>query len=131
MNNPMNITSVAELKAAIRVLEDEHEEKGRLLRDHVFLIYEKMKPANLIRDTFKDLFSSSVPSENITGAAAGMAGGYLLKKLFVGRSSGVFRNLIGSVLQYGVTNFLSSNSALIKSVGLSIFDMIFRRKKEE
>jgi hypothetical protein len=131
MNNPGKITSVAELRSAISVLEGEHEAKEILLKDHARVIYESLRPVNLIRDILTDLFSSSVTSENIQGTAAGMAGGYLLKKLFVGKSAGTFRNIIGSVLQYGITNFLARNSALIKAVGLSVFDMIFKRKKAE
>jgi hypothetical protein len=129
MNNQENIRSVAELKGAIRILESEQELKGRLLKEHTLVVYERFKPVNLIRDIIKDLFSSSYPVDDISGTAAGMTGGYLLKKLFVGRSSGVFRNLLGYVLQYVSTNYLARNSAIIKAVALSVFDMIFRKKK--
>jgi|WetSurMetagenome_2_1015567.scaffolds.fasta_scaffold04765_9 hypothetical protein len=131
MNNQGNIRSVAELKGAIRVLESEQELKGRLLKEHALVVYERLKPVNLIRDIIKDLFSSSYPVDDISGTAAGMTGGYLLKKLFVGRSSGVFRNLLGYVLQYVSTNYLARNSAMIKAVALSVFDMIFRKKKAD
>jgi len=131
MNNAGNITSVAQLRDAIRVLESEQELKGRLLKEHALVIYDRLRPANLIRDLLKDLFSSSYPVDDISGTAAGMTGGYLLKKLFVGRSSGAIRNLLGYVLQYVATNFLARNSATIKAVALSIFDMIFRKKKAD
>jgi len=131
MNNPDNITSVAELKGAIRILEGEQQLKGRLLKEHALVVYERFKPVNLIRDLLKDLFSSAYPVDDISGTAAGMTGGYLLKKLFVGKSSGAFRNLLGYVLQYVATNFLARNSAIIKAVALSVFDMIFRKKRAD
>ena len=38
-----NITSVSGLKNAIRELEIEQSVKGRLLKDHIYLIFAKIK----------------------------------------------------------------------------------------
>jgi len=128
MNSTGSIASVADLKKAIQNLEEQQEEKGQLLKDHVLLIYERLKPANIIRNTLKDLLSS-FSSDGFPAEAAGIAGGYFARKFFVGKSSGTIRNLIGSLLQYGVSEFLARNTDMIKSAALAAFDFVFRKRR--
>ena len=45
-----NITSAAELKDAIQLLEAEQSIKGQLLRELLFLTYEGLKPVNLLKN---------------------------------------------------------------------------------
>jgi hypothetical protein len=123
------ITSVAELKNAIQILENEQRVKGNALKEQVLLTYESLKPVNLIKNTIKELISSTLQVENISGAAAGMLSGYLMKKLFVGKSTSPFKKLLGLVFQYGITNLMAQNSAVIKSAGLALFQY-FRGKKK-
>lgn len=124
-----NITSVAGLKNAIQLLEIEQNIKGELFKKQVIITYESLKPANLIKHTLKDLFSNSFQGEGITGIAAGMTGGFLLKKLFVGRSGNPFKKLLGSIIQYGITNLVAQNADLIKSF-IPAFVKIFSGKRK-
>ena len=111
------ITSVAALKNAIRVMEVEQQSKELELKEQFALTYESLKPINLIRNTLKNLFTSSFLGEDISGTAVGAAGGYLVKKLLVGSSGNMLRKLIGAALQIGVTNIASHKSDVIKSFG--------------
>ena len=62
-----NITSVAGLKNAIQELEIEQNVKGQLLKEQIYLIYESLKPVNLLRNTLKETFSSDYLTENFSG----------------------------------------------------------------
>jgi hypothetical protein len=124
-----NITSVVGLKNAIQVLEVDQDVKGRLLKEQVYLIYESLKPINILRNSLKDLFSSHYMIENMSGTAIGAASGFLLKKVFVGASANLFRKLIGSVLQFGITNIIAQNSDQIKSFVQAIFHHLFSKKE--
>ncbi len=124
-----NITSAAGLKDAIQVLEAEHVIKGQLLKDQFFLTYESLKPVNLIRNTLKEISSSPYLIDNISGAAMGLASGFLSRKIFVGTSGNLIRRLIGSILQFGVTNVVAQNSGVIKSAGLAILQHFFHNKQ--
>jgi hypothetical protein len=53
-----NITSSADLKDAIKLLEVEQEMKEQLLRDQLYLTYESLKPLNLLKNTLKEISSS-------------------------------------------------------------------------
>jgi hypothetical protein len=59
----------------------------------------------------------------------GLASGFLSKKIFVGASGSLFRKLIGSILQFGITNVVAQNSSIIKSIGQAIFQYFIRKKE--
>jgi hypothetical protein len=124
-----NITSVAELKNAIQFLEAEQSRKAQLLKEQFFLVYENLKPVNLLRKALQDLSSSPLLIDNIFSSATGLASGYLSKKLYVGSSGNLFRKLIGSIIQLGVTMAISRRPDLIKSVGKFILQFILRRNE--
>jgi hypothetical protein len=84
---------------------------------------------NLIRHTLKEISSSPYLIENISGSAMGLLSGFLSRKIFVGSSGNLFKKLIGSVLQFGVTNIVAQNSDVIKSVGQTVLHHFFRKKE--
>jgi len=126
-----NITSIAGLKNAISALEIEQGVKGQLLKEQVYLTYESLKPVNLLRNTFKELFSSQKMKENMSGSAIGAASGFLLKKIFIGESANKFRKITGTILQFGIKNFIAQNSDQIRSFGQAIFHHFFRKKDRQ
>ena len=124
-----NINSAAELKDAIQLLEAEQSIKGQLLREQLFLTYEGLKPVNLLKNALKEISSTPYLIDNISGTAMGLLGGFLSKKIFVGTSGNLIRKLFGSVLQIGVTNLVTQNSEIIKSVGQALIQHFFQKKK--
>ena len=124
-----NITSAVELKDAIQLLEAEPSIKGQLLREQLFLTFESLKPVNLLKNALKEISSTPYLIDNISGTAMGLLGGFLSKKIFVGASGNLIRKLFGSVLQIGVTNLVTQNSEIIKSVGQALIRHFFQKKK--
>jgi hypothetical protein len=124
-----NITSIAELKNAIQLLEVEQDLKGKLLKEHFYLTYESFKPVNLLKDTLNDIVKSPYMVDNILGTALGLASGYLSKKIFIGTSGNKIKKLIGYIMQFGITNVVAQNSDAIKSFGRSVFQSFFRKKE--
>jgi len=122
------ITSVAGLKNSILLLEAEQSIKSQLLKDQLFITYESLKPVNLIKHTLKEISSSPYLIDNISGSAMGLLSGFLSRKIFVGTSGNLLKKLIGSVLQFGVTNIVAQNSDVIKSVGQTVLHYFFRKK---
>ncbi len=76
-----NITSIAELKNAIQLLEVEQADKGKLLKEQFYSTVESFKPANLIANTLNDIEKSPYLIENILGAAVGLVTGFYSNKL--------------------------------------------------
>jgi hypothetical protein len=124
-----NITSIDGLKNAIQLLEEEQAIKGHLLKEQFYLTYESLKPVNLFKSTLNDISSSPYLIDNILGTAIGLVTGYLSKKIFIGTSGNIFRKLIGSIMQYSVTNVVAKHPDTIKSIGQFIFQHILRKKE--
>ena len=124
------ITCAAELKIAIQNLEFEQEIQGQLLKEHFFLTFDSLKPANLIKNALQDITSSPYLLDNMLGSVMGMFSGYLSKKIAVGTSHNLFRKMAGSLLQFGVTNLVAQHSDILKSVGNFIIDRIHNRKEK-
>jgi hypothetical protein len=123
-----NITSTAELKKAIQLLEVEQVINAQMLKEQFNFTYERIKPVNILRGTLKDITSSPFLIDNILGTAVGLATGYLSKKMVVGVSGNIIRKLFGYVMQVGVTNAVAQHPDTIKSIGQYIFQHIFRNK---
>jgi hypothetical protein len=124
-----NITSVAELKNAIQILEVEQNLKGKILKEQFYLVYENFKPINLLTGTLKDIVKSPYIIDNILGTVMGLATGYLSKKIFIGASGNKIKKIIGSILQFGITNVITQNSDSIKTFGRSLFQHFLRKKE--
>jgi hypothetical protein len=123
------INSIAGLKESIQLLEAEQSIKGQILKDQLFLTYESLKPGNLLKYTLKEISSSPNMIDNLAGTAMGLLGGYISKKIIVGASGNIIRKLIGSILQFGVTNVIAQNSEVIKSLGQTLFQHFIHRKE--
>ena len=123
------IHSIAGLKNAILLLEAEQTVKGIVLKEQFKLTYESLKPINILKNTLKEVSSTPLLIDNILGSVVGLATGYLSKKIVVGASGNIFRNMLGSILQFGVSNVVSQHPDTIKSIGQAIFQRIFRKKE--
>lgn len=125
-----NITTVAGLRDAIQVLEVEQASKRQLLKEQLSVVYESLMPVNILRNTLKKFFGKSDLIDNLSGSAMGAASGLLMKKIFIGKSGNAFKKLMGSFLQMGISNIVTQNSDLIKSIGHGIIQYLFHNKPE-
>lgn len=115
------------LRDAILVLEKRQTEEGKILKDQFLLMYESVKPINLIKKTFKDISESRDLKETVINSSVGLATGYVSKKLFVGASHNPLKKLFGTVLMFGITNLISKNAGTIKSVGRQLLKSIISK----
>ena len=98
------ITTVEKLKDAIQRKEFDREMKGQVLKEQLFFVVEYIKPANLIRNTMREITSSPYLLENILATAVSIVSGFISKRIATGKSGNLIRNLLGTILKFGVTN---------------------------
>jgi len=122
------ITSVTGLKNAIQLLEIDHTVKKQSIRDQVNLLSENLKLSNLIRNNLQEIGSSPGLTDNVLGAAVGLASGYISKKIITGGSAGIARKLFGSLLQLVVTTVIAQHPDTIKSIGQFIFEHFLKKR---
>jgi hypothetical protein len=125
------ITSAKELKDAIRSLEEKQDAQGRILKEQFFIIIESIKPVNIIKRTFNEATLSPNLISNILSTAIGLTAGYISNKTIVGSSGNLFRKLLGTILQFGVTALIIKNPEAIKSFGHSILQRFLSRKEAD
>jgi hypothetical protein len=125
-----NITSSAALKDAIQMMEVEQGIQAQLFKDQLLLTVDSMRPVNVLRSTLHDISSSPKLIDNILGLTMGITSGFLTNKIFVGASGNLLRKLLGSVLQFGVTNAVAQHPDTIKSYGQMIMQYLLRRREK-
>ena len=123
------ITSVLELKDAIRSLEEKQADQGRVLKEQFFIVVESIRPVNIIKSTFKEVATSPKLMSEILSTTIGLAAGYVSNKTIVGSSGNLFRKLVGTVLQFGVTALILKNPEAVRSLGQTLL-LRFLSKKE-
>ncbi len=91
---------------AIKNLEIKQTVELNDLKSHFNFTVESLKPKNLLKENIYHAVSSvesAVKSpdfkSNLMKYAAGLAGGFISKKIIVGKSGGIFKKILGSALQ--------------------------------
>lgn len=121
------ITTTTELRQAIVQLEYERAVQKKLMKEQFQIAIDHLKPANIIRSTFKDLSATPGFMESIYGTTMGIASGYLTRKIIVGKSNNLFKNILGSILQSGVSSAVSKKPKLFLSVIHKVLNL-FQKK---
>lgn len=123
------ITSTADLKKAIQLLENEHSANGRQLKAQFYATYESFKPVNLIRSALHDITSSPHMVDNILGTTFGLAAGLVSNVVFKGLAGPGLRRVISPVLQSGVTSFVAKHTGSLRTIGELALLRIFRKNR--
>ncbi|OGS69864.1 MAG: hypothetical protein A3F91_00175 [Flavobacteria bacterium RIFCSPLOWO2_12_FULL_35_11] len=126
-----SIKTQHELRAAIIRLEYQQSDEGRALKEQFHLAYNSVKPANIILNTLKDLGDSNFVKDGFLNTSVGFGTGYLSKMIFQGVVNSPVKKLLGSVLMYGITNFVSRNPDGIKLMGKKLFKMFGSKSTAE
>lgn len=121
----MDINNSVDLNAAILELKNrEVREKQQLVANfHVFT--ESLKPINLIKSTFNKVKETPGITGKVLKATVGIGVGLLSKKLLIGRTPGIFKRLIGSMVEMGVAGLVAKNSDTIKTTGSRLIKNLF------
>jgi hypothetical protein len=115
------------LNELIQLNQQQYDNDLRLLKEQFHIAYESIKPINLIKNLVHEVTASPEIKEDIFGNVMGLASGFISKKIMIDENSGVFKRVIGTVLQFAVANVVSKHSVNIKAVGTALFNNFFKR----
>jgi hypothetical protein len=104
------ITNVSDLGGAIKRLAKNKLLLEEDLKDDFHVIFESLKPANILKHTIHEVQESTELKHNLFKVALGLGAGYFSKKLVVGKSAGILKKALGTALQYGITNFVAKKN---------------------
>ncbi len=119
-----------ELRDSILLLEIQRAEEKELLREQIKYTCERLKPVNLIRSTYHELTDPPDFKRGIVNTVLGLAAGYISKKVIIGATHNPIKQIVGTLLQYGVSNMVAKNGDGIKSIGSIILKKIFNRSSK-
>ena len=123
------VTSVIELKESILLLEIKQANETRLLKEEVKTIFENLSPVNIVKNTLKELACVPDLKGNLVNTGLGFAVGYVSKKIVVGTTHKPLRQLLGTLLQIGVSNLVAKNPEIIKS-GVHTLASLFSKNRK-
>lgn len=124
-----NNTSPDGLKEAIQLLELERELKKQVLKQKVQSVYIRFIPTALLNTPLHTSPSSPSMLDHIIDSTVGVAAGYLIKKIVIGRSNNAFRLLLGSIAHFGVLNLVAQHHTSIKYAGNLLFQLALNKIK--
>jgi hypothetical protein len=122
------INSGADLRNAITRLEIQQEIEANVMKEHLKLAYNSIKPINLIKSIFSEASGSEEIKGKIESTTAGLAAGLITKVVFQGASKNPVKRLLGTALMFGVTNLVAKNPDTIKLIAQGVMK-VFKRKK--
>ena len=123
------INSAVLLKEAISELEIRKKEQGRIIKEQFLEVKEHLRLPNILRNTFEEVAGSPTLRSNFLGALAGLGAAYFSKRLVAGNSRNVFRKILGTALQLGISAVVARKSGMLLTLGQTIVKRIFTKNK--
>jgi hypothetical protein len=121
------ITTARDLKEAILELEIRQANEKMALKEQFNSVRENLRPVNLIKNTFKEVTTTSSVKGNILTTVAGLAIGYIAKKAIFGFTRNPIKKIAGTIIQMGV----ATSVPRIKSVGESLLKHFSNSRQEK
>jgi len=121
------ITTTAGLREAIVRLESRQAEEGIELREHLHVVYNSLKPINLIKSLFIETVGSEDIKENVISNSLGLTAGYISKLLFEGVMKSPLNKMIGTAIMLGINSLIAKNPEIIRSMGKGVLNFIRSR----
>jgi hypothetical protein len=123
-----HIDATALLKKEIEELEIRQAEEGRLLKEHLFVVYDMLKPINLVKNAFNEIASAVESRKGLVNSLIGVLTGFLTQRLIIGSKPGLIKKLVGVLINYGTAAMISKYAETLKMLGLQLLNQMFGQK---
>jgi hypothetical protein len=124
------INSLAELRVQIAILENKRELEKLALKQKLNDTMDSLSPSALIKSALHNITSAPDLKGDLLNTAISLAAGYFTKKVAVGETHNPLKNIMGTLLQVGVTALVSKNAEVLKTFFKKVVEK-FGNKTEE
>jgi len=100
--------NIQTLNKAILLLEERKSQEYDDLKLQFYETSENFRPINIFKQSLKDFTDLGEVRTNLFETLLSITGGYFSKKIIIGKSNSIIKNIFGYALQYTVTNFISN-----------------------
>jgi len=111
------IETQEDLLRAITALEQSRAEAALALEERTTDMIEGFRPVNLLKGAVRDITGSGGLTQRLLAMGVGMAAGRIARFIYQGRSRNPVKELIGSLLQAGITTYVSSKPETVQRIG--------------
>ncbi|MGQ7944474.1 hypothetical protein [Flavobacterium sp. WC2509] len=116
------------LNELILLTEQQYNTDLFLLKEQFHIAYESVKPLNLIQNLVHDVATSPKIKEDVLGNVMGLVSGFIAKNFMVAHKSSPIKKVLGTIMQFAITNVVSKHSTDIKAVGTALFNNFIKKK---
>lgn len=109
------INESAVLKEAILLLKQKQALELTELKNQYHVTYESLLPVNIMKRAFGQMTSAPEFKGNLISNVIGLTTGYLTKKVLIGSTHNPIKRILGSVLQFVITNVVTKHTDISKS----------------
>ena len=102
-----NKNNIEVLNKAILLLEDRKKLEFDDLKVQFYETSENFRPINIFKQSIKDFTEIGDVRTNLFETLLSISGGYFSKKIIIGKSNSIIKNIFGYALQYTITNFIA------------------------
>lgn len=113
------------LKSRIQLLELEQAEDARLLKEQFTVSYESLKPANLLKNMFHDIFSSSDVKADLANAILGVVASLFTQKTSEKEDHKDESHIWGTFAETVVAGVVAENMDEIEALGKVLLRKVF------
>ena len=99
--------NIEALNKVILLLEDRKKLEYNDLKLQFYETSENFRPINIFKQSVKDFTEIGEVRTNLFETLLSISGGYFSKKIIIGKSNSIIKNIFGYALQYTVTNFIA------------------------
>lgn len=111
------ITTTADLKVAILLLENKQAQEWPLLKQQLLITADSLNLVNIIKYKLKEIISTPDLKKDVAIAAIGLTTGFITKNLLIGKSHNLLTKIMGIVFEMAVANKVAKNADGISSIG--------------
>ncbi len=120
----MEINNSTDLETAIVSLTEKNKIQIIGLKNQFAELVESLKPARLLKAAVNNIAENPGIAKVAVGTIVAVEAGVLSRKLIVGKSSNIFRRVIGKVVEFTVAKSVLGNSAFIAGKGIELLRKI-------
>lgn len=121
----MIITTSADLKTAIERLKNKNEDQKILIKQDFNAAIQSLTPSGLLKSAAKNIAAHPDIATSAVGTTLAVGAGVLSKKIIMGGSKNIFKNLLGTAVEFAVIGGFRKNAELIAGIGLKLLKKKF------
>ena len=95
------------LDQKIAQLTIQHKRELEELKEQFHLVQSSLTSTNIVQEGLNGFYQTVTNKENLVSTIVSIVGGYVSKKVVVGSSENPIKKVVGNVLQFLVTGYLS------------------------